>query len=182
MAIPRPSPCSHEVISGFRRQRRYFNTFAASPLQAAAGNTVIDEIEDRNLVTQVAEVGSMIRSSLSELQPTEPRMGDVRGHGLFIGIDWVHPGTTDPDVAGAASIVEAMIRKPKGGSVAIVAPIRTGKAHFHDPADFALMVSEGKLDGTTRTMTRYWEHGCAKGRTTGQAFMRARTVARSRAL
>lgn len=71
-------------------------------------------------------------------------------------------------------IVEKMIRQPKAGSVAIVAPIRTGKPHFADPADLRLMVMEGKLDGTTLTMTRYWRHGMESGVTTGEAIMMAK--------
>ncbi len=72
------------------------------------------------------------------------------------------------------SIVEKMIRQPKAGSVAIVAPIRTGKPHFADPADMYRMVTEGKLDGTTLTMTRYWCHGIKDGATTGEALMMAK--------
>ena len=98
----------HELVSGFRATHRYFNTFAASPLQAAVGNAVIEEIETRGLVEQVAEVGAGVRAALGELQPDCPAMGDVRGHGLFLGIDWVHPGTNDPDVEAAGRVVEAM--------------------------------------------------------------------------
>ena len=68
-----------------------------------------------------------------------------------------------------------MIRQPNGGSVAIVAPIRTGKPHFHKRSDFRLMVTEGKLDGTTQTMTRYWCNGLGGGLTTGEAFMKAKS-------
>lgn len=99
---------SNEAITGFRRKHRYFNTFAASPMQAAAGMAVIDEITDRELVASVASVGARLQAALREIQPDDPRMGDVRGHGLFIGIDWVTPGTTEPDVAGAARMVEAL--------------------------------------------------------------------------
>ncbi|MEM7341274.1 MAG: aspartate aminotransferase family protein [Actinomycetota bacterium] len=99
---------SHDLVSGFRARHRYFNTFASSPLQAAVGMAVIDEIVDRGLVDHVATVGAELVTALRSLQPDRPRMGDVRGHGLFIGIDWVHPGTTEPDVEGAASVVEAM--------------------------------------------------------------------------
>lgn len=99
---------SHELVTGFRRKHRYFNTFAASPLQAAAGMAVIDEITDRNLVTQVDAVGLSLKASMKMLQADYPQMGDVRGTGLFIGIDWVVPGTTEPDVDGAAQVVEAM--------------------------------------------------------------------------
>lgn len=99
---------SRDAISTFRERHRYFNTFAASPIQAAAGMAVIDEIVDRDLVNQVADVGVSLRKSLGELQQGDPRMGDVRGHGMFIGIDWVHPGTTDHDPEGAAAMVEAL--------------------------------------------------------------------------
>ena len=55
------------------------------------------------------------------------------------------------------SITEAMLRQPDGGAVLIVAPCREGKPHFHDPRkDFQLMMKEGKLDGTTQTMTSFW--------------------------
>lgn len=71
-------------------------------------------------------------------------------------------------------IVEKMIRQPKAGSVAIVAPIRTGKPHFANPSDLRLMVLEGKLDGTTLTMTRYWHYGLKNNATTGEAMMLAK--------
>ena len=71
-------------------------------------------------------------------------------------ITTVSCNTGEYDSKKDPSIVESMIRKPNAGSVAIVAPIRTGKAHFHSRSDFRLMVQEGKLDGTTQTMTRYW--------------------------
>ena len=103
---------SHELISTFRRSHRYFNTFASSPLQAAAGMAVLDEITDRDLVASVATTGSYLKESLIALQPEHAAMGDVRGHGLFVGIDWVVPGTTEPDVDGAAAVVEAL--KAKG--------------------------------------------------------------------
>ena len=102
---------SNEMITTFRRKHRYFNTFAASPVQAAAGMAVIDEITDRGLVASVETIGSGLRTSLQNLQADEPRMGDVRGYGLFVGIDWVLPGTTTPDVAGAAAMVEALKAK-----------------------------------------------------------------------
>jgi 4-aminobutyrate aminotransferase-like enzyme len=99
---------SHDNISAFRAKHRYFNTFASSPLQAAAGMAVLDEIENRNLVQSVASVGAGLLRAVGEMQADHPKMGDVRGHGLFVGIDWVYPGTTDPDVEGAAAMVESL--------------------------------------------------------------------------
>ena len=99
---------SHEMVSKFRETHRYFNTFASSPLQAAAGSAVLDEIIENGLVQQVAHVGAGLKTALTDLQAEHPQMGDVRGSGLFIGIDWVAPGTTDPDVVGAERMVESL--------------------------------------------------------------------------
>ena len=55
------------------------------------------------------------------------------------------------------SITETMLRQPDGGAVLVVAPSRIGKPHFHNPRqDMRLMAYEGKLDGTTQTMTSFW--------------------------
>ena len=99
---------SHEMVSKFRETHRYFNTFASSPLQAAAGSAVLDEIIENGLVQQVTHVGAGLKTALTDLQVEHPQMGDVRGSGLFIGIDWVAPGTTDPDVVGAERMVESL--------------------------------------------------------------------------
>ena len=129
---------SHDLISGFRRRQRYFNTFASSPLQAAAGAAVIDEITDRRLVHHVAEVGDRLRASLTALQPDHPRMGDVRGTGLFIGIDWVHPGSNEPDVEGARQMVEVLkcggMLLGKAGQYGNVLKIRPPLVFDHDDA------------------------------------------------
>jgi len=99
---------SHDLISRFRARHRYFNTFAASPVQAAVGDAVIEEIETRGLVDQVAATGAYLTEQLHQIQAEHPAMGDVRGTGLFVGIDWVHPSTTDPDPDGATRMVEAL--------------------------------------------------------------------------
>ncbi len=133
---------SHELVTAFRANNRYFNTFAASPLQAAAGAAVIDEIEDRSLVAQVDAVGRRIQAGLRELQVGEPRIGDVRGHGMFIGMDWVLPGTTEPDLDGAAAMVEAMKARrmllARAGQHRNVLKIRPPLVFDHEHADLFL--------------------------------------------
>ena len=72
-------------------------------------------------------------------------------------------------------ITEAMLRHPGGGAVAIVAPAREGKPHFHNPKkDFPLMMREGKLDGTTQTMTSFWKEGLGGKTTTGFALAKSK--------
>ena len=73
------------------------------------------------------------------------------------------------------SITESMLRHPLGGAVLIIAPAREGVPAFHDPArDFPLMMSEGKMDGTTETMTRFWGFALTQNMTAGEAFRAAK--------
>ena len=102
---------SHEIVSAWRARARYFNTFASSPLQGAVGLAVLDEIEDRGLVAQAAAVGAALKSGLRErLDPDRrPWMAEVRGVGLFLGIEIVaDPATLEPDAAKAVDIVNRL--------------------------------------------------------------------------
>lgn len=107
---------------------------------------------------------------------TVGHVGRLANEGAYPLITTVSCFTGQYDGKRDPSIVESMIRCPKAGSVAIVAPVRTGKPHFHRPSDFRLMVKEGKLDGTTQTMTRYWANGLGGGLTTGEALMKAKAA------
>jgi 4-aminobutyrate aminotransferase-like enzyme len=96
---------SKALIGGFRARTRYFNTFASSPLQAAVGMTVLDVIERDGLVANVARVGAALKDALAERQPRWASIGDVRGHGLFIGIEMVKDhAARSPDAALAAEL------------------------------------------------------------------------------
>ncbi|MCP3984442.1 MAG: aspartate aminotransferase family protein [bacterium] len=100
-----------DLVDTFRKRSGYFNTFAASPLQAAVGSAVIDVIETEKLERRVGEVGSYLRDRLGKIECEA--MGDVRGHGLFIGLDWVSdPETKKADPAGAIRVVNRL--KDKG--------------------------------------------------------------------
>ena len=105
---------------------------------------------------------------------TDKHIGQLKNAGAYPLITTVSCNTGEYDSDDDPSIVERMLRLPNAGSVAVVAPIRTGKAHFANRSDFRLMVTEGKLDGTTMTMTRYWVFGLGEGATTGHALMKAK--------
>ena len=102
---------SGELVNAFRSKTRYFNTFASSPLQAAVGQAVIDEIEERDLTASVAEIGSYLREQLRAIGRDCPAIAEVRGHGLFVGIEWVKDrGSKDPDPDGAEEIMNRLRR------------------------------------------------------------------------
>src|SRR5260370_40738934 len=78
---------SKTLVDGFRARTRYFNTFASSPLQAAVGMAVIDVIERDKLQENVARVGASLKAALGDRKKTWAAIGDVRGHGLVIGVE-----------------------------------------------------------------------------------------------
>jgi len=100
-----------DLVDTFRNKSGYFNTFAASPLQAAVGSAVLDVIETEKLQERVNDVGHYLRDALGKIECEA--MGDVRGHGLFIGLDWVSDRETKTaDPKGAIRVVNKL--KDKG--------------------------------------------------------------------
>jgi len=141
---------SAELVETFRKNTGYFNTFASSPLQAAVGSAVLDVIEEEDLCANVAEVGDYLRTALRELQRNHEPMGDIRGHGLAIGIDWVleREGKT-PDREGAADVANRL--KDKGfllsnmGSLGNLLKIRPPLVFGREHADLFLDAFEETL-------------------------------------
>jgi len=97
------------LVDGFRARTRYFNTFASSPLQAAVGSAVIEYIERENLAASVASVGAYLKGELKKRAATCAAIGDVRGVGLFIGVEMVKPdGSKTPDVDVTVDVVNRL--------------------------------------------------------------------------
>lgn len=78
----------------FGSQNGYFNTFGGNPVAAAAGLAVLETIEAENLQTNARETGAYLREQLSGLARRHKAIGDVRGAGLYVGVEIV----TDPDM------------------------------------------------------------------------------------
>ena len=78
-----------ELVNEFRKEIMYFNTFGGNPVQCAVGMAVLDVIEQENLQENSRRVGEYIRTGLRGLMEKHDIIGDVRGHGLFIGAELV---------------------------------------------------------------------------------------------
>jgi 4-aminobutyrate aminotransferase-like enzyme len=96
-----------DVLDAFARGVPYFNTFGGNPVTVAAAAAVLDVIEDEKLMANAAEVGSRLRQELAALAVGHSRIADVRGAGLYIGVEIVSE-TGEPDRAGARAVVNAM--------------------------------------------------------------------------
>lgn len=67
----------------------YFNTFGGNPVCAAAGLAVLDVIQSEHLQHRALDVGGHLKSGFLELKTKLEIIGDVRGSGLFLGIEMV---------------------------------------------------------------------------------------------
>jgi 4-aminobutyrate aminotransferase-like enzyme len=98
-----------EIVASYRRQFSYFNTFAGNAVACAAGNAVLDVIEREGLLKNALEVGAYLKQGLKALQRTHVVIGDVRGSGLFLGVELVvDPISKVPASKLARFVVNAM--------------------------------------------------------------------------
>ena len=104
---------TEEISDTFHEKAFYFNTTAATPLQAAVAGTVIDIIQDEGLVENAEKIGGYLKTELLKIKDDFDYLGDIRGPGLFIGLDIVdNKEDKNPDKEKAIKIVE--ILKSKG--------------------------------------------------------------------
>jgi 4-aminobutyrate aminotransferase-like enzyme/Ser/Thr protein kinase RdoA (MazF antagonist) len=80
---------TREVAASFNNGMEYFNTFGGNPVSCAAGLAVLDVIERDGLRQNAAEIGAYLVDRFRELQARYDIIGDVRGVGLFLGIELV---------------------------------------------------------------------------------------------
>ena len=101
---------SRDIVEQFRAETRYFNTFAASPLQGAVGLAVIDVIEEEGLVEHSHALGAELKAALQQRLGHTPGLIDVRGTGLFIVAEFVD-AEGNPDARHAFALVCALRRE-----------------------------------------------------------------------
>ena len=98
-----------DVVDAFGRDTRYFNTFGGNPVSCAVGMAVLDVIERQDLIGNAKAVGGYLIDRIRRLAERHALIGDVRGDGLFIGVELVtNRETMIPAAAEAADIVNAL--------------------------------------------------------------------------
>ncbi|MDF1698205.1 MAG: aminotransferase class III-fold pyridoxal phosphate-dependent enzyme [Saprospiraceae bacterium] len=97
------------VAEAFTNGMEFFNTFGGNPVSCAIGNEVLSIIEDQNLQHHALEMGDLFKRGLTELQKKYPIIGDVRGHGLFLGFELVtNRSTLEPAAKQATYLANRM--------------------------------------------------------------------------
>jgi 4-aminobutyrate aminotransferase-like enzyme len=98
-----------QVLWPFAARVPYFNTYGGNPVSIAAAAAVLDVIADEGLQASAAAVGTALRAELAGITEGHPRIGDVRGAGLYIGVEVVTDrATKTADRAGARRLVNAL--------------------------------------------------------------------------
>lgn len=78
-----------ELLNHFSDEVDLFSTFGGNPVACAAGMALLDEIERRDLVNKSIELGDYFRHHLRKLAEKQSLIGDVRGKGMMIGLEFV---------------------------------------------------------------------------------------------
>ncbi len=99
-----------EIAQSFEQGVEFFSSFGGNPVSCAIGLAVLEVLEEEDLPQNALEVGNHYMALLRELQLQYPCIGDVRGSGLFIGIDIVKEGTQEPDTV-LAQLLKNQLRE-----------------------------------------------------------------------
>jgi 4-aminobutyrate aminotransferase-like enzyme len=98
-----------ELLVEFGKNIRYFNTFGGNTVAIAAAQAVLDVIREESLMENAFKVGQKIQAGLREIGQDLDQVAEVRGSGLFIGVDLVTDrATLTPDGELAGSIVNRL--------------------------------------------------------------------------
>jgi len=98
-----------EVSRSFDNGMEFFSTFGGNPVACAAGLAVLDVVRDEGLQGKALETGRHLDQGLRALMSRHPLIGDVRGAGLFLGVECVRDRETlEPAPQQASYIVNRL--------------------------------------------------------------------------
>ncbi|HMD92774.1 MAG TPA: aspartate aminotransferase family protein [Trebonia sp.] len=126
----------HDVLEDFGRTVRYFNTFGGNPVCVAAAAAVLDVLESERLPANSEATGAYLKAGLTRLADGSPCLAEVRGAGLYLGVDVTDAGGA-PSGELAAAVVNGMRERrvlisttgPLGHTLKIRPPLPFSRAH-----------------------------------------------------
>jgi 4-aminobutyrate aminotransferase len=121
------------------------STFGGNPLSTAGALANLDYVLEHDLQTNAAKVGQQLMDGIHGIADEVPNIGEVRGKGLMIGVEFVVPGSKTPDAPTTGKVMEAAKQEGlligKGGLHGNVLRIAPALSITSDEADEGL----GKL-------------------------------------
>jgi len=98
---------TREVADAFANGMEYFNTFGGNPVSCAIGTEVLRVIREEHMQENALETGNYLKAELRKMQKEFPVIGEVRGQGLFLGIE-LTDGDLNPQTDKAAYLANRM--------------------------------------------------------------------------
>ena len=102
--------CTEEISASFSKGVEFFSSFGGNPVSCAIGLAVLDVIEKENLQNNARRVGEYYKERLNYLKKKFECIGDVRGEGLFLGIEIIG-NEKSPNTALAQEIKNSLREK-----------------------------------------------------------------------
>ena len=106
-----PPTASPSRADSFARGPEFFSTFGGSTVAMAAGLAVLDVLRDEDLAANARATGDYLLEGLRSLQGSFELIGDVRGRGLFLGVELVDDRETQAPATAAAAHVKDALRE-----------------------------------------------------------------------
>jgi len=135
----------------------FYTTHVSDPLPAAVGLTVLDVVRDEGLVERARHLGARLHEGLSALKARHECVGDVRGRGLFLGVEIIRDGASRaPDHELGARIAQEAFRRGLNMNI-VKLPGMGGVFRIAPP----LTISEAEIDLGLRIIGEAIEHEIA---------------------
>ncbi|AZC14733.1 4-aminobutyrate--2-oxoglutarate transaminase [Microbacterium sp. ABRD28] len=130
-------------------------TYGGNPIACAAALAAIEAFETEALIDRAREIGGILTERLRAIQATDPRLGDVRGRGAMVAVEFVDPATGAPDAALTAAVAKACIAEGVivltcgtfGNVIRFLPPLAIGDALLNEGLDvLANVLDESRTD------------------------------------
>ena len=139
-----------EILERFTERTGLFSTFGGNTVACAAGNAVLDVIERDDLIEQGRIVGDYLRDGLRELADTQVLIGNVRGSGMLVGLEFVTDREArTPATEETEQLLELMRQRHvlvgNEGRDENILKLRPSLVFQHEHADLLLKALDGAL-------------------------------------
>jgi 4-aminobutyrate aminotransferase-like enzyme/Ser/Thr protein kinase RdoA (MazF antagonist) len=111
-----------EIAARFGDETVFFSTFGGNPVSAAAALAVLDVLDDERVLERAAEAGEALREGIRAVAGNDPRIVDVRGAGLAIGVEMRNGSTASAVKEGLRQRGVLIGTCGRGGNVLKVRP------------------------------------------------------------
>ena len=102
---------TREIANAFDNGMEFFSTFGGNPVSCAVGLAVLDVLREEGLQANALRIGRLLINEFTRLHQRRALIGDVRGSGLFLGLDLVQSRETRAPAPAQASYVVNRLRE-----------------------------------------------------------------------